>query len=250
MTRVMTLNVNAYGERHGPWAERRLFITAAIHEARPDVVALQAVARDPSVDGGLNQAMQLARSLTGYEAVYHPATQHDDGREDGLAFLSRRPALATHAFPLSRRNGSEDPFQRVLLHGRFEVPGGELQVFNGHFSWVKAQANDNIAEALPHLRAAKGPLILAGDFNQTPDSEPLARLREAGLSDAWSTLHPDAPGLSFYEHGALSRRIDYVLLDVAAAQRLRAAWLVLDEAGMRRASDHAALLVDLDDPAS
>jgi hypothetical protein len=40
-----------------------------------------------------------------------------------------------------------------------------------------------------------------------------------------------------------------VLLDVAAAQRLRAAWLVLDEPGMRRASDHAALLVDLDDPA-
>jgi endonuclease/exonuclease/phosphatase family metal-dependent hydrolase len=211
---------------------------------------LQAVARDPSVDGGLNQAMQLARNLTGYEVVYHRAAQHEDGREDGLAFLSRRPALAIHAFHLSRRDGGEDPQQRVLLHGSFEVPGGELQVFNGHFSWVKEQANDNIAEALPHLLAApQGPVVLVGDFNQTPDSQPLARLREAGLVDAWSTLHPDAPGFSFHEHGALSRRIDYVLLDLAAAQRLRAAWLMLDEPGMRRASDHAALLVDFDDPA-
>jgi hypothetical protein len=33
MTRVMTLNVNAYGERHGPWVERRPLITAAISEA-------------------------------------------------------------------------------------------------------------------------------------------------------------------------------------------------------------------------
>lgn len=249
MTRVMTLNVNAHGEQHGPWSERRPLITAAIREARPDVVALQAVALDPSVDGGLNQAVQLARGLPGYEAVYHPAMRHEHGREQGLAFLSRRAPLATRAVRLSRRDGGEDRFQRILLHGSFETPGGELQLFNGHFSWVREQAGDNISEALPQLRGVKGAVVLAGDFNQTPDSEALAALRAAGFFDAWSTLHRDAPGYSFYEHGSLSKRIDYVLLNVTAGQRLRAARLMLDEPGERRASDHAALVVDLHDPA-
>ncbi len=51
------------------------------------------------------------------------------------------------------------------------------------------------------------------------------------------------------EHGSLAKRIDYVLLNVTAAQRLRAAQLMLDGPGLRRASDHAALVVDLHDPA-
>jgi endonuclease/exonuclease/phosphatase family metal-dependent hydrolase len=248
MTRVMTLNVNAYGERHGPWYQRRPLIVAAIHVAHPDVVALQAVALDPVVEGGLDQAMQLAHDLRDYAVVYHSVMRHDDGREDGLAFLSRQAAVATRAYRLSRREGREDPLRRVLLHTTFAAPGGLLHIFNGHFSWVKEQAGDNIAEALPHLCGVHGAVALAGDFNQTPDSEALARLRAAGFSDAWSALHPDAPGFSFHEDGALSRRIDYVLLNAAAASRLRAAQLVLDGPGSRRASDHAALVIDLDDP--
>lgn len=246
-TRLMTLNVNAYGEQFGPWSERRPLIVAAIHAARPDVVALQAVAVDPAVAGGLNQAEQLARDVgdDNYAVTYHCAERHADGRELGLALLSRPAPLALRAYPLSRQEGGEDPLQRVLLHATFAAPGGELQVFNAHFSWVPAQARDNVTEALARLRGVTGTIALLGDLNQGPDSEALARLRAAGLTDAWAALQPEAPGLSFIEHGVPAKRIDYLLVDTTSAPRLRAARLLLDAAGTR-ASDHAALVVDLD----
>lgn len=248
MFRLMTLNLNAFGERHGPWSERRPRIVAAIGETRPDVVALQAVALDPAVESGLNQAMQLACDLTGHDVVYHTAMRHDDGREDGIAFLSRHPVLASSAHPLSRHDGGDDPNARVLLRATVDGPAGPLHVVNAHISWVAAQARDNVTETLHHLGQLDGATILAGDFNQIPDSDALGRLRRAGLTDAWSALHPDAPGFTFYEDGALSKRIDYVLLGPAFVPHLRAARLVLDGPGQRRASDHAGLVVDLAPP--
>jgi endonuclease/exonuclease/phosphatase family metal-dependent hydrolase len=247
MTRILTLNLNAYGERHGPWSERRPQIVAALREARPDVIALQAVACDPARADGHDQARQLARELDGYVSVYHTAERDEDGRELGIGFLSRRPVLATRAYPLSRRGG-EDPFRRVLLRLSVDAPGGPLQLFNAHVSWVGEQARDNLEEALPHILGAEGRVVVLGDFNQTPESEAAERLREVGLVDAWSLLHPDDPGFTFYEGDGLSKRIDYVWLESSLAPRLRAARLVLDEPGARRASDHAGLLVELDAP--
>lgn len=249
MMRISTLNLNAYGDRHGQWSERRPRIVAALREAWPDVIALQAVARDPSVADGHDQARQLARELDGYVSVYHTVERDEDGRELGLGFLSRRPVLATRAHPLSRRGG-EDSFCRVLLRLSVDAPGGPLQLFNAHFSWVGEQARDNLDESLPHILVAEGRVVVLGDFNQTPDSETATRLRAAGLVDAWSQVHPDAPGFTFYEGDGLTKRIDYVWLDSALAPHLRAARLVLDEPGAQRASDHAGLVIELDAPAT
>ena len=247
-TRLMTLNVNAHSEQYGPWSERRPLIVEAIHAARPDVIALQAVAVDPSAAGGLNQAVQLARDVGDdrYAVIYRCAERRADGCELGLAFLARPAPLAMHTYPLSRREGGEDPSPRVLLHATFAAPGGELQVFNAHFSWVPAQAHDNVTDALARLRGVTGTIAVLGDLNQGPDSEALVRLRAAGLTDAWAALQPEMPGLSFALHGAPAKRIDYLLVDATSAPRLRAARLLLDAPGMRRASDHAALVVDLD----
>lgn len=248
MTCVLSLNLNYYGDRHGPWCERRSLVAAAIREARPDVVALQAVARDPAEADGLDQAAQLARCVAGYEVVYRAAAVHPDGREEGLAFLSRYPLAGLRVHALSRRDDGEDPFRRALLHGLFAAPGRPLHVVNAHFSWVESQARDNVSETLDYLGAIAGPAALVGDFNQSPTSEALARLRDAGLVDAWAALRPDAPGHTFYADGSLSKRIDYQLVDRRLAPQLRRAGLVLDEPGERRASDHAGLLVTLSDP--
>lgn len=250
MIRLMTLNLNGHGERHGPWSERRPRIAAAVAMTRPDIIALQAVARDPRRDDGLDQAVQLARDVgDDYTVHYHPTACRPDGSEDGIAVLSRRPVADVRALPLSRRDVGDDPSPRAVLHVTFTGLAGPWHLLAAHFSWVAEQASDNVGEALAHLDRLGGPVVLAGDLNQTPDSVALARLRAAGLTDAWAALHPDVPGFTFYERGALRKRIDYVLLGPALAARLRGATLVLDEPGQRRASDHAGLVVDLDGPA-
>ncbi|MCY1069243.1 endonuclease/exonuclease/phosphatase family protein [Nannocystis sp. RBIL2] len=245
MTRILSLNIGGYDERHGPWSARRPLVAAVLAEQRPDLVALQAVARDPAIEGGSDQASQLARDVGGYEVVYRPAAADADGRELGLALLSPAPALAVHVRPLTRRDGDDDPFDRVLLHCVFAWPRGPLHVLCAHLSWTEAQARDNVGELLGYLAAVPGPRLLLGDFNQTPTSDALARLLRAGLVDAWAALRPDLPGHTFYEHGALRKRIDYLLLDRGLASRLCDVSLVLDGPGERRASDHAGLLARL-----
>lgn len=250
MIRLMTLNLNGHGERHGPWSERRPRVAAAVAMTRPDVIALQAVARDPQRDDGLDQAVQVARDAGDDYAVHvHTTARHPDGREDAIAVLSRRRPVDVRAHALSRRDGLDDRSPRALLQVTFIGPAGPWHLLAAHFSWVAEQASDNVGEALHHLDRLGGPVVLAGDLNQTPDSDALARLRAAGFTDAWGALRPDDPGFTFYEHGALCKRIDYALLAPALAARLRGVTLVLDEPGQRRASDHAGLVVDLDGPA-
>lgn len=245
MTRILSLNIGGHDDRHGPWSARRPLVAAMLAEQRPDLVALQAVARDPAIEGGCDQASQLARDVGGYEVVYRSAGPGAHGRELGLALLSRAPALAVHVRPLTRRRDDDDPFDRLLLHGVFPWPRGPLHVLCAHLSWTEAQARDNVDEVLAYLAAVPGPRLLLGDFNQTPTSDALARLLRAGLVDAWAAQRPDVPGHTFYERGALRKRIDYLLLDRGLAPRLCDVSLVLDGPGERRASDHAGVLARL-----
>ena len=168
-----------------------------------------------------------------------------DGAADGLAFLSRFPLVAASALELSRRTGTEDPFDRVLLCGRFQTPGGPLHVLNAHFSWVEEQACDNAAEAVPWINAISGPCLLLGDLNNTPDARPLQALRSAGWEDLWPRFQMTRTGYTF-ESDRPARRIDYALANAALGPLVRGLEVVGDQAdGDVRPSDHLGLLLSL-----
>ncbi|WP_027480866.1 endonuclease/exonuclease/phosphatase family protein [Deinococcus pimensis] len=247
--KLLTLNLGYYGDRHGDWSARQGLIAEVLRAELPDAVALQAVAKHPDREGGLDQASQLARLVPELGNVtYQTTARHEDGREEGMAFLTRSPVLMSRAHLLSHLEGTEDPFKRALLHVVIDEPGGPLHAYCAHFSWVEAQALDNVTEALPQLSWADGPVILLGDLNQTPDSETARRLAEAGLTDAWATLHPSEPGLTFFEGGRMAKRIDYAWLSEDLAPRLREARIVADaQGGDLRPSDHTGLVVVLGD---
>lgn len=238
--KLLTLNIGFYGDKHGAWQERKPLILDALREHAPDVVALQAVALDP--ERGEHQAAQLT---AGYpHVIFEPATVHPDGRQEGLAVLSRVPISEVRTLKLSLTPGCEDQTSRVLLHVKLDAPSGPLRLFNAHFSWVEAQGQDNVAEALPFLAAQNGPAVLVGDFNMTPDAAALDGLRAAGWRDAWAEKRPGEDGFTFVEKVEPSIRIDYAWTrDV----RVNSVQVVLQDAqnGVR-ASDHAGLLVGVD----
>lgn len=244
MTTILTMNIQGYAEKHGAWSDRRRLIEGAIAQAQPEIVALQAVSLNLE-QAPTDQARQLADNLPGYEAVFVPAQTHPDGRQDGLAFLTRGPLPEVRPFELSLRPGLEDTSRRVLLHGRFELPGGPLEVFNAHFSWVPEQQEDNVQEALSVLEGTAGTAaVLVGDFNMQPDNLSLGRLREAEWVDAWTLLRSGEPGFTFVESREPSIRIDYVWTRGVRAQEIG---VVLAEGeGELRASDHAGLLARLE----
>ena len=249
MLKVMTLNINLCGAKHGPWSTRQVLIRDAILANRPEIVALQAVRQDPNATEHLDQATQLAQLLrpTYPHSFFQPAMNHPDGGVDGLALLSTLSLAGTDFLSLTLQPGLDDTNQRVLLRARFDLPDGPLHLFNGHFSWVPEQNLANVKEALPYINDAPGPAVLVGDFNATPDSEGMQRLQNAGWTDAWAALHPQDQGYTF-ESDQPTLRIDYTWLNPDLRpylKHIKLAATAQDSSGAR-ASDHFGLLLTLD----
>lgn len=246
MLTLMTMNVNLYEEKHGPWPKRRRVIEGAVRDCAADVVALQAVRRHKDAEGGRDQGTQLANALGFEHRCFRPAHRKEDGSDDGIAFLSRLPLGASVARGLSTRPGTLDPWPRVVARVEVQAPRRSVLVVNAHLSWVPEQNEDNVVELLAFLEERPGQTILVGDFNAAPDAPGIVRLREAGFVDAWQRLRPDEPGATFESH-APDQRIDYVLVSAELAPRLTAITLVGD--GLfegARGSDHLGIAVSLD----
>jgi endonuclease/exonuclease/phosphatase family metal-dependent hydrolase len=247
MLTVMTLNLNFYVSKHGSWNERKKLITKAIMQANPDIVAFQAAASDPEVADGKNQVRQLAELLPAYpHHVYQVAKTDPSGKAEGMGLLSRIPVGEVQHFKLSRQTGIEDPFDRILLKARFDLTSGPFYLFNAHFSWVEAQALDNVTEAFRHIQAITGNTLLVGDLNSAPESAPMQQFREQGWVDAWELLHPGEEGFTF-ESNHLFTRIDYAWAQAGLKEKIHSVQLSkLEQSPDVRLSDHLGLVVSLD----
>ncbi len=249
MLRIMTLNINYYVAKHGAWLTRRDLIRQAIQAAEPDIIALQAVAVDPTFGEGRDQATMLSRLLPAYRHVhFQPALKEPSGRMQGSAFLSRLPLAQTASLPLTFLPGLEDTNPRVVLAASFALAAGTLHVINAHFSWVKEQALLNMKEALPFIAAFEGYSLVVGDLNSTPDSDAMQQFRDAGWTDAWAALHPNDDGLTF-ESSQPTLRIDYAWMNQALKPQLRAIEIIANQSGSggTHASDHFGLLATFDE---
>lgn len=248
MLKIMTLNLNYYGGQYGPWDARRDLIFLAIREERPDILAFQAVRKDPTISNGLDQAAQIAGILPEYSHSYfEPAMKGDSGSEEGSALLARLPWIDTGCQELTLLPGLEDKNKRLMLAARFDGQGGPLTLLNAHFSWVSEQARVNIEEALRFAGSFQGRRILVGDLNTTPESDLWQPLIEAGWKDAWAQLQPQDPGYTFVEDGRLAKRIDYAWVSpelIGQIKQIRVVAGEVNESGVR-VSDHAGLLVTL-----
>lgn len=243
MFKIMTLNINYYGAKFGPWNARKELIATVIDDLQPDVVVLQAVRRDSQLEGGRDQAQQLADLLADYPTVHFaPSAHYDDGREEGGAMLARGPIESTEIHPLTYEPNPEDFNERALLVARVRIHGGAIAVVNGHFSWVPAINRRNVDEALALLARLDAPAILAGDLNAPPDSAGMQRLRDSGWIDAWAALRDGDAGYTF-EADAPQQRIDYIWLHPQLAPRLRAIDVVSGRGDDgARLSDHYGLI--------
>jgi endonuclease/exonuclease/phosphatase (EEP) superfamily protein YafD len=108
-------------------------------------------------------------------------------------------------------------------------------------------------ELLTGPAATSLPVILAGDFNATPDSATYSDVLNAGLVDAWAQTQPDNVGDTWGPTAETTRnfnqRIDYVFAS-DAIQVDNAALIGTDPAfhtdSGRYPSDHLGLLVTFD----
>ena len=191
--RVLTYNVHHCEGTDGKYDYDR--IAGIINRLKPDIAALQEIDVKTSRASGIDQAAVLA-DLTGMNYRFGRAIDFDSGQY-GLAILSRFEMRDVANTPLPTQPGSEP---RIALAARIRPDAGPRQIIciNTHLCHRNNQVRTMQTTQLNEFADPDSdvPVIMAGDFNARPTSEPMNVLLESNWTDA---VAPQS-------------RIDYVLL--------------------------------------
>jgi exodeoxyribonuclease III len=258
--RIATWNVNSLKQRVPrllPWLDER----------KPDVVCLQ---ETKIADDALAELLGDELSNRGYEVA-----AHGEATWNGVAILSRA-GLDDVVTGLAGAPGFPHPEARAIAATCDGVRVHSVYVPNG-----REPGSEHYAYKLEWLAAlqavvAAGPdaEVVCGDINiaptdddvfdpdayvgQTHVTEPeraaLAELQAAGrLRDVVRERWPNERVFSYWDYRAgmfhqdLGMRIDLILASDPVADRVRAAWIDRQARKGSGPSDHAPVIVDLDE---
>jgi exodeoxyribonuclease-3 len=257
--RLATWNVNSVKQRMPrllPWLDER----------RPDVVCLQETKLADDAFAGLLGDELAAR---GYEVA-----AHGEPAWNGVAILSRVglddvvpgiPGAPGFPHPEARAVSATCAAIRVVSvyvpNGR--VPGSEHYAYK--LGWLAALRE--MVAAGPEATVVCGDVNIAptdddvfdpeayiGQTHVTPpERAALAELQALGLRDVVRERWPNERVFTYWDYRAgmfhqdLGMRIDLVLAGGSVAERVRAAWVDRQARKGTGPSDHAPVIVDLDE---
>ena len=257
--RVSTWNVNSVKQRIPrllPWLDER----------RPDVVCLQEIKLTGEAFTELLGAELTAR---GYAFAAHGQAQWN-----GVAILSRaglddvRTGLPDEpGFPGAEARVISASCAGIRVHSVY-VPNGRTpgsEHYGYKLAWLAA-LRDAVA-AGPESALVCGDMNIAptdadvfdpaayvGQTHVTPpERAALAELTALGLRDVVRDRWPDSRVFTYWDYRAgmfhqdLGMRIDLILASPQAAARVRAAWVDRQARKGTAPSDHAPVIVDLDE---
>ena len=256
--RIATFNINGVNTRLPnllQWLE----------ETKPDVACLQEL-KAPQ-DRWPEAAIR--------NAGYHPVWV-GEARWNGVAILSRDgpPVVTRRALPGDLKDAQSRYIEAAVngvLVGCLYLPNGNPQPgpkFDYKLAWFE--------RLITHARGlfeTEAPVVLAGDYNVVPTEADIynsrswkknallqpesraawARMLDDGWTDALRERFPGEAVYTFWEYfrDAWGRnaglRIDHVLLNPQAADRLVDAGVDADVRGREKASDHAPAWIELRD---
>jgi exodeoxyribonuclease III len=254
--KIATLNINDVNKRLA-----NLF--AWLGTSKPDVVCLQELK-------STNDAFPVAAIReAGYRAIWKGQRTYN-----GVAILAGNgePVLTRDRLP---GNPADDQSRYIeaavngILIASIYVPNGNPQPgpkFDYKLAWF-----DRLIAHAKTLYGLEAPVVLAGDLNVVPTDRDIypsrswsknallqpesrasfRRLLDQGWVDAVRTRHPDEPMYTFWDYKRerwtrdAGLRIDFLLLNATAADRLIDAGVDRFARGAEGASDHAPTWVNL-----
>ncbi len=257
--RVSTWNVNSVKQRLPrllPWLDER----------QPDVVCLQEL---KLTDAAFTELLGEQLADRGYEIAVH-----GEAAWNGVAILSRAglgdvvPGIPDGpGFPHPEARAVAATCGGIRVHCVY-VPNGRVpdsEHYRYKLDWLAAlreqvKAGPEAAIVLGDMNIAPAdadvfdPAAYAGHTHVTPaEREALAQLQALGLRDVVRDRWPDKRVFTYWDYRAgmfhqdLGMRIDLVLASAPVAQRVRAAWVDRHARKGTGPSDHAPVIVDLDE---
>jgi endonuclease/exonuclease/phosphatase family metal-dependent hydrolase len=233
-TRITVLTYNIY---HGEDANGNSNLDAVakiINSLEPDLVALQEVDNKTTRAKGLDLTAELSKR-TGMTGVFGKAMDYAGGGY-GEAVLSRHPILDTKNNLLPHTPEAEP---RAALEVHVELPTRRILVFVGtHLDHLRDQKN-RMAQASRIKELYEDydlPIILAGDLNAVPGSDPIDLLCQEWSYSCHGDPQPTAPSVR------PRRKIDYIMYKPKDRWRIIET-RVIDE---KVASDHCPVFALLE----
>jgi endonuclease/exonuclease/phosphatase family metal-dependent hydrolase len=247
-----------------------------IHDLKADVLAVVEAESRPVLEQ-FNQ--QILKAVGGQPFRHVMVIDGNDSRgiDVGLMTGKNHPIGLMRSHVDDRDSKGNDIFSRDCPEYAVHLPNGDtLWVLVNHLkskgyggkeaSDRKRKAQATRVKAIYEAKVAAGEELIAivGDFNDTPDSDPLAPLlQHTDLKDAFEHPAFDNGGyLGTYGLCNAGNKIDYILMSPKLYQRVKAGgvmrqgmwpgvkpkrWETYDDLDdpKNAASDHAALWVDL-----
>jgi endonuclease/exonuclease/phosphatase family metal-dependent hydrolase len=203
------ITLNTWGT-NGPHEKRFPLIESGIREENPDLVCLQEVFGAP-----LKDRLKKACGF-GYSHESHPA---------GLVILSRFPIHEIKIYPYRTISPNEMNDRRIIF-AQIELKGNLIWIGNTHLSWKpedEAVRLSQMKELLEQVKALGTPqVILTGDFNCPPESNPILAAKMSGFLEIFGELNPEEDGFTWdnkrnpylktHSVELPDRRIDLVLM--------------------------------------
>ncbi|MHC4727748.1 MAG: endonuclease/exonuclease/phosphatase family protein [Planctomycetota bacterium] len=231
------LSVLTYNIYHGEDANGNSNLDAVagiINSLGPDLVALQEVDNKTTRAKGLDLTAELCQR-TGMQGVFGKAMDYAGGGY-GEAVLTRHPIIKQKNNLLPNTPNAEP---RAALEIQIELPNKERVVFVGtHLDHLRDQINRmNQAGRIKELyQDYELPVILAGDLNARPGSDPINL-----LSSQWAYAAQDDPQPTMPSVRPRSK-IDYIMY------KPKDRWKVIDVRVIdeKVASDHCPVFAILE----
>jgi endonuclease/exonuclease/phosphatase family metal-dependent hydrolase len=253
--RIITYNIRYNNPADGvnAWPNRSKDVGALLDFHKADIFGLQ--------EALIGQIEDIKKQLPNMEWV---GIGRDDGKKAGefspLFYNSKKfKALKSGWFWLSQTPekpslGWDAACNRVCTWLLLETDKKDRQfmVFNTHFDHqgVKARTESAklILRKIKELNTSKLPVILTGDFNLTPEQEPIAVITKE-LQDSHSITKEAAYGPTgtfngFKFDSPLKDRIDYVFVNNLV--EVKQYGVLTDSKDLRYPSDHLPVFVNLE----
>jgi len=253
--KVMTWNIryNNPGDGENAWPFRKDHVIDLILDRAPDVFGLQ--------EALLGQVNDIASRLPGYDWVgvgrdnginageYSPIfydSRRFQLKEQGWFWLSETPGVPS--------KGWDAAFPRICTYIKLEEYDSRRNfwVFNTHFDHVGEEAREQAAklifDKMKELNEDKLPVILTGDFNLTPDTDPMKWLMRKmhdtrDMSEA-ALEGPEGTFNGFDFNSSLEKRIDYIFVN-RKVETVRKYSVLTDSYDQKYPSDHLPVFVEI-----
>lgn len=208
-------------------------IANTIKQSNADIIALQEIDENTQRSGKGNQAKIIAKKL-GLKMYFAKAIDFEGGAY-GIAILSKFPMSQHQIYRLTNQaDAKAEP--RVLQTVRIKLAGKHyIRFANTHLDFLKTGNRELQAQQIVDFtRAEKLPLIIAGDWNASPESKTLNI-----MDSSFNRTCIDCPAT--YPDDKHSAAIDFIAVDKRANFKVKS-HQVLNQI---LASDHYPIVAEL-----